>query len=468
MDMKFRKKSIIYSKVQSSLSTARIIALGFAGVIFLGGFLLWLPVCSAQGVKTSFIDALFTAATSVCVTGLVTVPTAVHWSAVGKTVILCIIQLGGLGVIAVAMSAMLLLGRRINLKGRRVIQETYNLDTMAGMGNIIRKIVACTLGAELLGAVGYSFVFVPEFGWRRGICQSVFTSVSAFCNAGMDILGEDSLVPYVGNPLVNGITMVLIVSGGLGFLVWWDLYRVWKEGRQKKGWQRSWFARLKLHSKLVLASTVLLVFGGGLLFLLFEYHNPSTLGGMTLGTKVQAALFQSVTTRTAGFASVDQGLLSDSSMVLTLFLMFVGGSPMGTAGGVKTTTFAILYLAVISYLKGKDDTEVYHRKIREQSIRTAMVVSGLGFFCLLAGSIALSLTMKASFIDIIYEITSALGTAGLTRGITSQLPLAGKLIIIVNMYLGRIGPITLAAAITIRARNRNQNVHLAEEHILIG
>lgn len=468
MDMKFRKKSIIYTKVQSSLSTARIIALGFAGVILLGGFLLWLPVCSAPGEHTSFIDALFTAATSVCVTGLVTVPTAVHWSTVGKIVILCIIQLGGLGVIAVTVSAMLLLGRRITLKGRRVIQEAYNLDTMAGMGNIVRKIVVCTLGAELLGAVGYSFVFIPEFGWKKGIWQSVFTSISAFCNAGMDILGEDSLIPYVGNPLVNGVTIMLIVSGGLGFLVWWDLYRVWKEGCGRKGRQRHWYARLHLHSKLVLASTALLILGGGILFLLFEYGNPDTLGSMTWGTKIQAALFQSVTTRTAGFASVDQGMLSDSSMVLTLFLMFVGGSPMGTAGGVKTTTSAILFLAIIAYLKGKDDTEVFQRKIKEQSIRTAMVVTGLGFFCLLAGSIALSLTMKASFIDIVYEITSALGTVGLSRGITSQLPLAGKMIIIVNMYLGRIGPITLATAITIRARNRNQNVHLAEEHILIG
>lgn len=466
--MKFREKLIIYSKVQSSLSTARIIALGFAGVILLGGFLLWLPVCSAQGEQTSFIDALFTAATSVCVTGLVTVSTAAHWSVVGKIVILLIIQLGGLGVIAVAVSAMLLLGKRINLKSRRVIQETYNLDTMAGMGNIIRKIVACTLAAELLGAVCYSFVFIPEYGWWKGICQSVFTSVSAFCNAGIDILGDESLVAYVGNPLVNIVTMTLIISGGLGFLVWWDLYRVWKEGYEKKGQQRPWFSRLKLHSKLVLVVTAALVFGGGLLFFLFECHNPDTFGKMTVGTKIQAALFQSVTTRTAGFASVDQSMLSDSSMVLTLFLMFVGGSPMGTAGGVKTTSFIILCLAVAAYLKGKDDTEVFHRRIREQSIRTAMVVTGLGFFCLLAGSIALSLTMKASFIDIIFEVTSALGTTGLTRGITSQLTLAGKLIIILNMYLGRIGPVTLATAITIRARNRNQNVHLAEEHILIG
>lgn len=444
-----------------------MIALGFAGVILLGGFLLWMPVCTAAGEQTSFVDALFTAATSVCVTGLVTVPTATHWSGAGKVVILLLIQMGGLGVIAVAMSALLILGRRINLRGRRVIQETYGLDTMSGMGNVVKKIVACTFGAELIGAVGYSLVFIPEFGWEQGIFQSVFTAVSAFCNAGMDILGEDSLIPYVGNPVVNLVTMFLIISSGLGFLVWWDLERVWKEGRRKKG-RRHGFERLRLHSKLVLVTTGVLVLGGGLLFLVFEYHNPDTLGNMTLGTKLQAAFFQSVTTRTAGFASIDQAKFSDASMALTLSLMFTGGSPMGTAGGVKTTTIAILVLTVAAYLKGKGDTEVFQRKIREQSIRTALVVTGLGFGCLLVGSIALSLTTDTLFIDIVYEITSALGTVGLTRGITPRLTLAGKLIVIVNMYLGRIGPITLATAITIRARNRNQNVHLAEEHILIG
>lgn len=445
-----------------------MIALGFAGVILLGGFLLWIPVCTAAGEQTSFVDALFTAATSVCVTGLVTVTTASHWSALGKCVILFLIQLGGLGVIAVAMFALLMLGRRINLRGRRMIQETYGLDTMSGMGNVIKKIVACTFGAEFMGAVCYSLVFIPEFGWKRGIFQSVFTAVSAFCNAGMDILGEESLIPYVGNPVVNLTTMLLIISSGLGFLVWWDLERVWRESLGKKGQRRRWFGRLKLHSKLTLVMTGALVFGGAFLFLLFEYHNPDTLGNMPLGTKLQAAFFQSVTTRTAGFASIDQAGLSDASMVLTLFLMFTGGSPMGTAGGVKTTTVAILFLTIAAYLKGKEDTEVFQRKIKEQSIRTALVVTGLGFGCLLVGSIALSLTMHTLFINIVYEITSALGTVGLSRGITSQLTLVGKWIVIVNMYLGRIGPITLATAITIRARNRNQNVHLAEEHILIG
>lgn len=442
------------------LNSAQIIALGFAGVILLGGCLLWLPVCAAPGEQTTFIDALFTAATSVCVTGLVTVTTAAHWSLLGKCVILGLIQLGGLGVIAVSMSIFLLAGRRITLKGRRLIQETYNLDTLSGMADVVKKIVACTLGAEALGAVCYAFAFVPEFGWAQGIWQSVFTSVSAFCNAGIDILGEDSLAPYVGNPLVNGTTIALIISGGLGFLVWWDLYRVAK-GRM--GWRR-----LKVHSKLAVMSTAILVLGGGILFLLFEYGNPETLGGLSLADKIQAALFQSVTTRTAGFFTIDQSCLGDASMVLTLFLMFTGGSPMGTAGGVKTTTLAILILTVAAYLKGKSDTEVFNRKIREGNIRTAIVVIVLGFVVLLVSATALSLTMDASFIDMIFETVSALGTAGLTRGITGDLPLVGKIIIILDMYLGRIGPITLATAIVMRARRVNQNVHLAEENILIG
>lgn len=442
------------------LSSAQIITLGFAGVILLGGFILWLPVCAAPGEQTSFIDALFTAATSVCVTGLVTVTTAAHWSAAGKCVIMFLIQLGGLGVIAVAMSIFLLAGQRLTLKGRKLIQETYNLDTLSGMADVIKKIIACTLGAEALGAVCYAFSFVPAFGWKKGIVQSVFTSVSAFCNAGIDILGEESLAPYVADPLVNVVTMVLIVSGGLGFLVWWDLYRVTK-GRL--GWRR-----LKIHSKLTVTVTALLVLGGGILFLVFEYNNPETLSGMSLLEKIQAAMFQSVTTRTAGFFSIDQSCFSDASMVLTLFLMFTGGSPMGTAGGIKTTTLAILTLTVAAYLKGKSDTEVFHRKIREHNIRTAIVVTVLGFIVFLVSAMALSLTMDASFIDIIFETVSALGTAGLSRGITGDLSSIGKSIIIMDMYLGRIGPITLATAIVMRARNAERNVHLAEENILIG
>ena len=442
------------------LNSAQIIALGFAGVILLGGCLLWLPVCAAPGEQTTFIDALFTAATSVCVTGLVTVTTAAHWSLLGKCVILILIQLGGLGVIAVSMSIFLLVGRRITLKGRRLIQEAYNLDTLSGMADVVKKIVACTLGAEALGAVCYAFAFVPRFGWAQGIWQSVFTSVSAFCNAGIDILGEDSLAPYVGNPLVNGTTMALIISGGLGFLVWWDLYRV---AKGRLGWRR-----LKVHSKLAVTATGILVLGGGILFLVFEYGNPETLGGLSLTDKIQAALFQSVTTRTAGFFTIDQSCFGDASMVLTLFLMFTGGSPMGTAGGVKTTTLAILILTVAAYLKGKSDTEVFNRKIREENIRTGIVVIILGFTVLLISAAALSLTMDASFIDMIFEAVSALGTAGLTRGITGDLTLVGKVIIILDMYLGRIGPITLATAIVMRSRRANQNVHLAEENILIG
>ena len=442
------------------LNSAQIIALGFAGVILLGGCLLWLPVCAAPGEQTTFIDALFTAATSVCVTGLVTVTTAAHWSLLGKCVILILIQLGGLGVIAVSMSIFLLVGRRITLKGRRLIQEAYNLDTLSGMADVVKKIVACTLGAEALGAVCYAFAFVPRFGWAQGIWQSVFTSVSAFCNAGIDILGEDSLAPYVGNPLVNGTTMALIISGGLGFLVWWDLYRV---AKGRLGWRR-----LKVHSKLAVTATGILVLGGGILFLVFEYGNPETLGGLSLTDKIQAALFQSVTTRTAGFFTIDQSCFGDASMVLTLFLMFTGGSPMGTAGGVKTTTLAILILTVAAYLKGKSDTEVFNRKFREENIRTGIVVIILGFTVLLISAAALSLTMDASFIDMIFEAVSALGTAGLTRGITGDLTLVGKVIIILDMYLGRIGPITLATAIVMRSRRANQNVHLAEENILIG
>lgn len=442
------------------LSAAQIIALGFAGAILLGGILLWLPVCAAPGEQTDFIDALFTSATSVCVTGLVTVSTASHWSALGKGAILLLIQLGGLGVIAVFMFIVMLAGGHIGLKGRRLIQQTYNLDTLSGMAGVVRKIMACTLGAEALGAICYAFAFVPEFGWAKGLWQSVFTSVSAFCNAGIDVLGDDSLAPYVGNPLINVTTIALIVSGGLGFLVWWDLYRV---AKNRLGWRK-----LKLHSKLAIASTAALILGGAVLFFLFEYGNPDTLGKLPFGSKCLAALFQSVTPRTAGFFTVDQSGFRDASAALTMILMFTGGSPMGTAGGIKTTTVALLILTVAAYLKGKSDTEAFHRRVREQDIRTAIAVAALGVAALLASGMVLSLTMDAPFIDVLFETMSALGTAGLSRGLTGDLTLTGKIIIILNMYLGRIGPITLATAIVMRAKNAGRNVHLAEENILIG
>ena len=433
------------------LNTAQIITLSFAGVIFVGGLILWLPFCTAAGQTTSFSDAMFTATTCVCVTGLVTVTTATHWSLIGKLVILLLIQIGGIGLIALASIIFISLNKKISLKNRRMIQESYNLEQMSGLVIVVRKVVLCV------------------FGLVKGLGQAVFTAVSAFCNAGIDLLGENSLADYVTNPLVNVTTMGLIIASGLGFNVWWDLGKRIKLVFQKKLSPGRLFRTLRLQSKLVLTTTGILLLGGTICILLFEYKNPDTLGSLSFGQKLMAAAFQSVTTRTAGFFTVDQGALTSGSVIICLFLMLVGGSPMGTAGGVKTTTLAVLVLSIIANLRGKKDVEVYGRKIRSSYIRSAQVVVGMAVSVLLISVLGIFAVMpEAPFVDVLYELTSAVGTVGLSRGLTAALNTPAKWIVIFTMYLGRIGPLTLGAAVVSRAQKRTKDVHLAEENIMIG
>lgn len=451
------------------MNTAQVIALGFAGVIFVGGLILLLPFCAAKGQATSFSDAMFTAATSVCVTGLVTVTTASHWSPLGKIVILILIQIGGIGLIALASTIFIGLRKKISMKNRRMIQESYNLDQMSGMVIVVRRVLLCVLGAEAIGAVLYSFCFIPEFGVVKGIWKSVFTSVSAFCNAGIDLFGDNSLAGYVGNPLVNLTTMGLIIMAGLGFTVWWDLWDNIRKVFGRKRPLKRLHKNLHLHSKIVLAMTGILVVGGALLIFLFDFRNPESLGKLSFGSKIMAALFQSVTTRTAGFFTIAQDKFSNASVLVCLFLMFIGGSPMGTAGGVKTTSLAILVLSLKANLRGKRDVEVYNRRIRESYLRSVIVVVCMGFGVLMVMTILLCAVMpEAPLLDVVYEMTSAIATVGLSRGLTSNLNTVGKWIVIITMYLGRIGPLTLGTAVVVRAQKRPDNAHLAEEDIMIG
>lgn len=455
-------------KKTERMSTAQIIALGFAGVIFVGGLLLWLPFSAAQGKHTSFIDAMFTAATCVCVTGLVTVTTASHWSAFGKIIILILIQLGGMGVISLAMGGLLAARKRINTRGRRMIQEAYNLDNLGGSVRLLIKVIKSILIAETIGAVLLCIVFIPEFGLVRGLCQAVFTSISAFCNAGIDILGENSLMPYRGNVLLNLTVMGLIVTAGLGFSVWWDVGEKLKNViTRKMHWTRMW-RTLHLQSKIVLTMTAVLVLGGGVLIFLFEYNNPDTIGREPLGTKLLASFFQSVTTRTAGFLTIDQAAMTDETTILSLLFMIIGGSPMGTAGGIKTTTFLVLILSALCTTRGKKDVEIFNRRVKESYLRSAVVVATTAMVILLLMVMLLCIVSDISLADAVYEITSAIGTVGLTRGVTSALNIPGKCIVIVTMYLGRIGPLTLGMAVMLKTMVQPEKTHLAEENIMIG
>ncbi len=459
------EQTINTPKKKRGLTTTRIIALGFAAAILVGALLLMLPISSADGTWTAPVDALFTSTTSICVTGLVTVVTATHWSLFGQVVILLLAQLGGLGVITAAMCLMLLLRKKITLKDRMLIQETYNMDTLAGLVKLVIKIVKGTFIIEGIGAVLYAIALVPRFGFASGLWKAVFNAVSAFCNAGMDIIGTNSLRDYATDPLINITTMLLIVLGGLGFVVWWNLIDVWKARKERK---RGFFASLSLHTKLVLIMTAALIFGGALFFFLFEYHNPETIGTMSLGEKIMASFFQSVTTRTAGFETIPQASLTEGSTFLTMILMVIGGSPAGTAGGIKTTTVGILLLVMLSTVRGRKDTEFMDRRISADAGRTALTVTGLAMMVVFVASMLLFATDRLGFQDTVYEVASAMGTVGLTRGITSTLSAAGKMILIVVMYIGRIGPVTMALALAMKRRGGEQNRMLPEERILIG
>ena len=454
--------------IKATFNTNLIILNGFLVALLVGTILLMLPVSSASGNGTDFITALFTATTSLCVTGLVVVPTYAYWSIFGKVIILILIQLGGLGIISFTIGFLIIIGKKISLKERKMIQESYNLDSAQVVLKILRKIFGITLKIEGIGAILYSIQFIPEYGIVKGICYSVFHSVSAFCNAGIDIIGNDSLVKYHGNVLVNFTTVMLIICGGIGFIVWLDIGGIISEIRNKKLSPNKFIERMKLHTKLVLITTAILVGGGFLFILLFEYNNPDTLGNMTFGNKCLAALFEAVTLRTAGFITVPQAGFRDGTFMIMCGLMIVGGSPFGTAGGIKTTTLALIFLLTWSTIKGKEDIEVCRRRINKQNVRSAVAIGTIVLSILAVAIMALSFTEDAPLKVITFEAVSALGTVGLSMDFTASLTAIGKLIIIVLMFFGRVGPITIAMAMAGRARKDRKITNYPEKRVMIG
>ena len=450
-----------------SLSTMQIVALAFFGVIFLGGIILYLPFCNQKPIE--FLDALFTSVTCVCVTGLVTVVPAEQFTLAGQIVMLILIQIGGLGVIACTVSFFLLLGKKITMKGRILIQEAYGLDTLSGMVKFIIRILKGTFLVEGIGAVLFAFQFVPEYGFVRGIGYGIFHSVSAFCNAGIDILGSTSFIKYADSPLVNFTTMFLIVMGGLGFPVWYDLFRNTKEvvrGKRPKRWLLS---RLGLQSKIVLTMTAALILLGTLGFFVIEYGNPATMGDMSVPEKLMASAFQSVTTRTAGYATVSQSGLYENSRLLGCILMFIGGSPAGTAGGIKTTTAAMLILTVVCVLRGRKDTECYGRRVENDIVRSGITISLITFTCWLIGVAAVTaFDPQAEFLNVMYEVSSALGTVGLSAGLTPVLSRGSHIVLMLLMYIGRIGPLTMALVFSGKSEKFSQFRDLPEKRIMIG
>lgn len=448
------------------MTTTRIIVLGFLIGILLGGFLLWLPVSSKQGQAVSLIDAFFVATTSLCVTGLSPVVTAEQWSHFGQAVILLLMQFGGLGVVTFTTTVLLMLGKRITLKERMLIQDSYNLDSISGVVKLTIRIIKGTLLVEACGAVLYAFVFIPQYGVAEGIWKSVFHAVSAFCNAGLDTLGSSGMAVYQTNVIINVTTMLLIILGGLGFPVWWDVLNIIRRAERKEIFWSDAIHKLSVHSKLVLTITAALIFGGGLLIFLFEYRNPNTIGELSAGNKIMASLFESVTLRTAGFQTIPQEEFTEATTLLALIFMFIGGSPSGTAGGVKTVTILILVLSMMAAVKGTDEVRAFRRKISDNYVRRAVAVIVVSFTALIVITMALSITETGSFIDILFETTSAIATVGLTRGLTGTLTTAGKMIVIFAMYIGRLGPITMALAFN--GKKYQVKKTYAEGKVIIG
>lgn len=449
-------------------NTLRVMAAGFLGVILLGAVLLYLPVSNTRPI--AFMDALFTAVTSVCVTGLVTVVPAAQFTLFGKVVLLVLIQIGGLGVIACATLFLFLLNRKITIQERVVLKEAYGAERLGGIVKLVRKVILGTFAVEGIGALMYACQFIPEYGFLRGIGYSVFHAVSAFCNAGIDILGSSSLLNYVANPIINVTTVLLVILSGIGFTVWFDIIgngRRMVRGEVPRRW---WFTRLRLQSKLAVIMTVILIFAGTAFVFLAEYRNPETIGELNLGQKLMASMFQSVTTRTAGFCTVSQAALHTESKLFCAVLMFIGGSPGGTAGGVKTTTFAMLFLACLTFVRGGNDTECMGKRITVANFRTGFAVVMVAFAVFITGTIAILFLEPDSILleNVIYETASAVGTVGLTADLTPRLCRASQVVLMVMMYIGRLGPLTMALMFAGKTHPRDRIRSLPEERIMVG
>ncbi len=449
------------------LKSQQLIPLSFLVAIMIGTALLKLPIATVEGESTSLLTALFTAVTSLCVTGLVVVDTYAHWTLFGKIVILIMIQIGGLGIIAVTSALMLMFRKKVSIGQQLMILDSFNLNTLSGVMHFLVKVFTGTLLVEGMGAILYMFVFIPQFGTLRGIWYSCFTSVSAFCNAGIDIIGPNSLIEYNHNYPVMITTMLLIVLGGLGYVVWFDINSGIDRGMKCRYPVRTVFKRLGEHTKLVINLTLVLIGFGSICVFIMEYHNPLTIGNMSIGDKVLNSLFQSVTFRTAGFAAVPQQALKDETCMVGLFLMFIGGSPIGTAGGVKTVTMFVVLLNAVAFIRSRNESVVFGKKIPLDLIRKATAIVTVSFVTSFILMILLMMTGNVNLVDASYEIFSATATVGLSRNLTSTLNESGKIIVIIGMYLGRIGPISMGMFFSSGKEQKNK-IRFAQGQYFVG
>lgn len=458
MNTVLRRLHLFINKMQPT----QIMVIGFALVIFIGGILLNLPIATQSGEQIGLFDALFTATSAVCVTGLIVVDTATYWSVFGQVIIILLIQIGGLGFMTVTTMFALIAKKKIRLRERLLIQESLNQLDLSGLVKLTRYIIITTLIIEGIGAILLSTVFIPQFGLGKGLWYSIFHAISAFCNAGFDLMGSvsgpfSSLTSYVNNFTVTMTISGLIMLGGLGFPVILDVMK------HKK------ISKLNLHSKVVLLTSAILISIGMIFILLVESKNPETLGGLSIKGKLLASFFQSVTIRTAGFNTIDLTIMHQSSIFVMIILMFIGASPASTGGGIKTTTLATLILTVKAFILEKQDIEVYNRRIESTTIRKALGIFFIGIVVVVGGTLIISLTdSQFTLVEAGFEVVSAFATVGLSIGGSPSLSILGKLFIMIFMFMGRVGSLTIFMALASRGIKKNPPIRYPEGKIIVG
>lgn len=444
-----------------NIKPTSMIVLSFLLLIWAGALVLTLPAAASDGKATCLVDALFTATSAACVTGLIVVDTYEHWSTLGQVVIMSLIQIGALGFITFATFFYSLLGRKFRLKSMILMQESINSFSFQGIIDLIKRVMLVTFSVELAGALLLSTRFVPEYG-AKGFYLGLFHSITAFCNAGFDLMSISgkgrflSLTYFNNDPVVIYTIAALIVIGGLGFVVWKDLL----EYRKTR--------YLLLHTKLVLTITAILIVFGAVLFFILEAENPLTMGGLNLPGKINASVFHSVTTRTAGFNSVSLDGMNDLSKLLTVILMYIGAAPGSTGGGIKVTTFGIILAAIFSQLKGSDEVIVFKRRISFSSVIRALAIVGISFLLILIITSIICVLEGKPLLNVLYEVVSAFATVGLTTGLTPGLHDISKLLLTFMMFIGRVGPVTFALALTIKSDKTNTDIVYPEGKVIVG
>ena len=460
--MKNRKERFVrrlFFKRSRQLSATRVIALTFAGIILLGALLLSLPAASRSGESCGFLDALFTATSATCVTGLTRFDTWSQFNGFGQTVVLCLIQVGGLGFMSIATMVVFLLRRKVGLRQRMVMAQALSVSDMDGVVRLQKWVLVGSFSIEAVGALILTLRFWPEYGFGTALKWGVFHSVSAFCNAGFDIFGQfspgSSLIPFQSDPLVLLTLSALVIIGGLGFLVWQEIVLTRR------------FKKMTVYTRLVLTATVTLLLLGTAAVALTEWNNPNTIGSMSVADKLLNCFFQSVTLRTAGFVSFDQAAMADGTKAMCAVLMLMGGSSGSTAGGIKTVTVMVLLLFLMARARGRSSVTVFKRTIPSGQVLDAMTITGIVAGLTVAGAIFISLTSPVSFIDSLYEAASAIATVGITAGATGSLSIAAQIMIIIFMYFGRVGILTISLGFLMGDRAQ-ERFRYAETNLLIG